>query len=211
MDDSICKCYSNFGKYNEGYLICQICKSSIQVTVCDTSHNGFVCADELCQTALRNTSVMLDDDIVNPGIVKFQVSVKRNAKTHVFEMVVADDTIPLPTPDYLAFMYLERHGILVLPQHEYTITMSFANIDKMVVFDEQLDTIYMKFSKPLVNTICDDGITRTTCHEWDVQCLPNSNIQMCQAIPLRSVGRHRITMDISPMIRIGKEGGGWSC
>jgi hypothetical protein len=200
-----CACKTVLGDAggDTSFLVCAICSSCAEVKVCDTSGDGFVCGDEKCKLANRSFSDILELDVLQVPPLCFVVEVSLNAATGVYELVTAKGVQQLRSPDDLAFNFLGQHGYLVRPGHKHVVKMSFANLTTYgtKACDDPLDTIYMEFSKPLENVTCPDGV-RTTCHKWHVQCIAGGNLKMCQPVPLRASGRHRVMLEFSEMERI---------
>jgi hypothetical protein len=206
-DGTICKCdtvLSEIGCNDDDFLVCQVCKRSVEVTVCDTSNNGFVCDNDMCRDVMRMVSDKLDNDVLETPSRYFEIAVAKNPNTGVFEVQTANGPCPLFTPSHIAFMAMAQYGMLTHPEHKRIVKMCLHDPVNMG-FDNPVNTIYMRFSKPLNNIMCDDGIMRTTCHKWHIQSLRGSTMAMCQPVPIQVEGRHYITMEFTRMVSMGNE------
>ena len=181
-------------------LVCAICKSPTKLTVCDTNSDGFVCGNEDCKYMNRMLGDMLDMEVIRIIPIDFIISIVRDPLTGKLQIKDSDEN--LPTPEELAFNFLEQHDLLVRPDHQQVITMSFQDLTHPRNYDGPIDTIYLKTTKPLEYSVGKEGSTNSYCHKWKCTCLPGGNLKMCSKIPVKTDGRCRIMMEFCDMQRI---------
>ena len=199
---ALCKCATKIclGDETQTPLVCAICKSPGKLTVCDTNSDGFVCGNADCQYALRMLGDMLGTEITQIRPIDFIISIIRNPETG--ELQIKDSEEALPTPEELAFKFLDQHDFLVRPDHKQVIKMCFQELTHPRNYDGPIDTIYIMTSNPLEYIVGKNGSTNTFSYRWKAACLPGGSVQMCRKIPIKTDGRCRIMMEFSDMERI---------
>jgi hypothetical protein len=148
----------------------------------------------------RTFGEMLSAEITQIQPLEFIITTVRNPETGKLQIKDSDEA--LWTPEETAFNFLEQQGLLVRPDHKQTIKMCFYDETHPRNYDDPIDTIYIKTSKPLEYIVGTDGSTQTFCDRWKAECLPEGNLHMCHKIPVHNEGRCRITMEFSDMERI---------
>lgn len=197
-----CKTVLGLGEEYETPIVCQICKCTGVLTVCDTNSDGFVCGKEDCKYILRLQGDLLGIDVFRIKPIDLIIEVVKSPMTGEFMMKTSTGVEPLDTPARFAFKLLDYYQQLVRPDHKYVVKMTFADLTNMRSYDDPIDTIYIEFKKPIQQIVGDDGEINSYCFKWYVTCIPGGNISMCEDIPVKLEGRHLITLDITDMTRI---------
>ena len=201
-DSGVCGCKTSLelSENLDTPLVCAICKCNGKLHVCETNSDGFICGSEECKYMMRMLGDMMGMDILRIEPIDFIIKIVRNMETGAF--MINNTGKELPSPDELAFSFLEQHDLLVRPDHDQVIEMCFHDLTHTRNQDDPIETIFIKTSKPLQYIVATDGSTNTYCQKWQFTCIPGGNVKMCKKIPVHAEGPCRITMIFSDMVRI---------